>query len=70
MTVGDKYMRNYTTLACVALEPGKNFVGFGDELWIDFDPDEGKLRLSLFGDDHFKDEAFVDIGELFAGSDE
>lgn len=65
-----KYMKNYLPLARFDLKPDNNYVGFGDELWIDFDPDEGKLRLSLFGDDHFKDEAFVDIGELFAGSDE
>lgn len=40
-------------------------LGFGDELQIDYDPATGNLRVSVFQNNHWQDEAIIPLPALF-----
>lgn len=44
-------------------------IGFGDELQFDYDPSDGCLRVSVFKDNHWQDEAVIRLPELFIEED-
>ena len=43
-------------------------LGFGDELQIDYDPATGNLRVSVFQNNHWQDEAIIPLPSLFQGA--
>lgn len=43
----------------------KKILGFGDNIVIELNEATSELRISVFGDCHFKDEAILDLRELF-----
>ncbi len=40
-------------------------LGFGDELQIDYDPATGNLRVSVFQNSRWQDEAVIPLPALF-----
>ena len=43
----------------------KKMLGFGDNIVVELNEDTAELRISVFGDCHFKDEAILDLRKLF-----
>lgn len=43
----------------------KKMLGFGDNIVVELNEATAELRISVFGDYHFKDEAILDLRELF-----
>ena len=41
-------------------------IGFGDQLQLDYCPADGNLRVSVFRDGHWQDEAGISLSKLFA----
>ena len=39
-------------------------LGYGDELLIEFNKEECKLRVSIFDENHFREEMFVDLTKI------
>lgn len=47
----------------------KKMLGFGDNIVVELNETTAELRISVFGDCHFKDEAILDLRELFQEED-
>lgn len=43
----------------------QKMLGFGDNIVVELNEVTAELRISVFGDCHFKDEAILDLRELF-----